>query len=140
MAEAALFHEEQARGFFGREIPHILLIHANALNAAELDALLTWFEKNGYMFITLWEALQDECYKLPEATTPHGFSWIRHWQLAAGQKPPWPPEIQPEVQKRYDALRRRASGPFAWQRPDRTDRYCYVAPSPSPCPPQRPRN
>jgi len=74
MAEAALFHEEQARGFFGREIPHILLIHANALNAAELDALLTWFEKNGYMFITLWEALQDECYKLPEATTPHGFS------------------------------------------------------------------
>ncbi|MBK8498051.1 MAG: polysaccharide deacetylase family protein [Flavobacteriales bacterium] len=105
MAEAALFHEEQARGFFGREIPHILLIHANALNAAKLDALLTWFEQQGYRFISLEEALKDECYTRSEATTRYGFSWIRRWQLAAGQKPPWPPEIQPEVQQRYDALR-----------------------------------
>lgn len=106
MAEVTLFHEEQARRFFGRDIPHILLIHANALNAAELDALLTWFEQQGYRFIPLDEALKDECYRSPEATTRHGFSWIRRWQLAAGQQPPWPPEIQPEVQKRYDASRR----------------------------------
>ena len=106
MAQAALFHEEQAQTFFGRAIPHILLIHANALNAAELDALLTWFEQQGYRSISLEEALEDDCYGLPEATTRHGFSWIRRWQLAAGNKPPWPPEIQPDVQRRYDALRR----------------------------------
>ncbi|MBL7984048.1 MAG: hypothetical protein JNM91_03580, partial [Flavobacteriales bacterium] len=105
MAEAAAFHEEQARMFFGRDIPHILLIHANALNAIALDALLVWFEQRGYRFIGLEEALEDPCYALPEATTPHGFSWIRRWQLAAGQRPPWPPEVQPRVQQRYDALR-----------------------------------
>jgi len=106
MAEAAGFHEEQARSFFGRDIPHILLIHANALNATALDGLLVWYERRGYRFIGLEEALEDPCYALPEATTPHGFSWIRRWQLAAGGRPPWPPEIQPRVQQRYDALRR----------------------------------
>jgi len=106
MAQAALFHEAQAQAFLGRDIPHILLIHANALNAAELDALLTWFELEGYHFIGLEEALMDPCYQLPEATTPYGFSWIRRWQMAAGIKAPWPPEVQPEVQQRYDALRK----------------------------------
>ncbi len=106
MAEAAIFHEEQARSFFGRDIPHILLIHANALNATALDGLLVWFEQRGYQFVGLEEALKDPCYALPEATTPHGFSWIRRWQLATGLRPPWPPEIQPRVQQRYDALRR----------------------------------
>lgn len=107
MAEVTRFHEAQARSFFGREIPHILLIHANALNAACLDALLTWFEGEGYAFIPLETALQDDCYRLPEATTRYGFSWIRRWQLAAGQEPPWPPEIEPEVQQRYDAIQHR---------------------------------
>jgi peptidoglycan/xylan/chitin deacetylase (PgdA/CDA1 family) len=103
---SALFHEAQAQAFLGRDIPHILLIHANALNAAELDALLTWFELEGYRFIGLEEALMDPCYQLPEATTPYGFSWIRRWQMAAGITAPWPPEVQPEVQQRYDALRK----------------------------------
>lgn len=106
MADATIFHGSEARAFFDRDIAHILLIHANALNAAYLDGLLTWFEQQGYSFITLEEALQDPCYQLPEATTPYGFSWIRRWQLAAGTKPPWPPEIQPEVQQRYDVLRK----------------------------------
>lgn len=105
MAQAVLFHESQARIFPGRDIPHILLIHANALNAAHLDTLLSWFEQQGYRFISLEEALKDACYGLPEATTRHGFSWIRRWQLAAGMQPPWPPEVQPEVQQRYEELR-----------------------------------
>jgi peptidoglycan/xylan/chitin deacetylase (PgdA/CDA1 family) len=106
MTEAAQFHEAQVQAFIGRDIPHILLIHANALNAAHLDALLSWFEQQDYRFITLEEALEDDCYQLPEATTPYGFSWIRRWQMAAGMQPPWPPEVQQEVQQWYDALRR----------------------------------
>lgn len=107
MAGSVRFQEEQAQAFFNRPIPHILLIHANTLNAELLDALLTWFEHEGYSFITLEEALKDECYTRPEATTRYGFSWIRRWQLAAGQQPPWPPEIDPIVQRRYDSLQRR---------------------------------
>lgn len=106
MAANVRFHEARAQEFLGRPIPHILLIHANALNAAMLDALLTWFEHAGYAFITLEEALRDPCYQLPEATTRYGFSWIRRWELAAGRKPPWPPEVPPYVQQLFDARQR----------------------------------
>lgn len=43
MAGSVHFHEAQALEFLGRPIPHILLLHANTLNAAMLDALLFWF-------------------------------------------------------------------------------------------------
>lgn len=107
MAGSIRFHEEQSQAFFGRSIPQILLIHANTLNAAQLDELLTWFERQGYSFITLEQALLDECYTLPEATTRYGFSWIRRWQLAAGQQPPQPPDVDHAIQERYDSLQRR---------------------------------
>ncbi|HEX2615888.1 MAG TPA: polysaccharide deacetylase family protein [Flavobacteriales bacterium] len=100
------FHEARTQAFLGRSIPQILLVHANALNAAELDTLLTRLEQRGYVFVPLEEALQDAVYTLPEATTRYGFSWIRRWELAAGQQPPWPPEIDPDAQRQYDARQR----------------------------------
>ncbi|MCU0319165.1 MAG: polysaccharide deacetylase family protein [Flavobacteriales bacterium] len=105
MARVVHFHEEQAQALMGREIPHILLLHANALNASELDRLLRWFVQEGYTFISLDEALNDPVYTLPEATTRYGFSWIRRWQLAQGQEPPWPPEVDPVTLATYNALR-----------------------------------
>lgn len=107
MAGNVSFHEAQAQAFLGRAIPHILLIHANALNATQLDALLSGFEREGYTFIPLEEALRDPCYQLPEATTPYGFSWIRRWRLAAGERPEPMPEVPERVQKLYDAMRAR---------------------------------
>lgn len=101
------FHEEQANEFLGRDIPHILLIHANALNADHLDALLALLVERGYQFIALEEALKDTAYALPESSTRYGFSWIRRWRLAAGQQPPWPPEVDAAVMKRYETLRKR---------------------------------
>ncbi|HEY0977474.1 MAG TPA: polysaccharide deacetylase family protein [Flavobacteriales bacterium] len=104
MRQLVHFHEAQAQAFLGHPIPQILLIHANLLNAAELDGLLQWFRAEGYRFIPLEEALKDPCYTLPQSVTRYGFSWIRRWQEAAGQRPPWPPEIPTEVQERYDTL------------------------------------
>jgi peptidoglycan/xylan/chitin deacetylase (PgdA/CDA1 family) len=104
MASTVRFHEEQSHALVGRPIPQILLLHANALNASELDTLLKWFVQDGYTFISMDEALQDPVYDLPEAITPYGFSWIRRWQLAKGQKPPWPPEVDPVTLATYDAL------------------------------------
>lgn len=101
------FHEVQTNEFLGREIPHVLLIHANALNADHLDPLLDMLEERGYRFVTLEEALKDPAYALPESSTRYGFSWIRRWRLAAGQHPPWPPEVDTAVMKRYNALRKR---------------------------------
>lgn len=98
------FHEAQAEAFLARTIPHVLLVHANTLNADLLGAVLDGLTTRGYLFITLEEALRDPAYQLPEQHTRYGFSWIRRWQLAAGVKPPWMPELSQEVQQRYKAL------------------------------------
>lgn len=105
MDSSIRFHEEQTQEFLQRDIPQILLIHANALNADHLDELLTLMEKRGYTFVPLLDALADEAYRLPESSTRYGFSWIRRWRLAAGQKPLWPPEVPVAVMERYEALR-----------------------------------
>lgn len=107
MAGSVHFHEAQTQAFLGRSIPQILLIHANTLNAAALDALLSWFVQEDYVFVPLDEVLKDPAYTLAESTTRYGYSWIRRWQEAAGQHPPWPPEVHKDVQKRFDKLQRR---------------------------------
>lgn len=101
------FQEEQCMEFLGRPIPHILLLHANTLNAEMLDALLKLYVDEGYAFVTLEEALRDPCYSMPESVTRFGYSWVRRWQEAAGQRPPWPPGIPAEVQRQYERLRAR---------------------------------
>lgn len=96
------FHETRTHDLLGRDIPQILLLHANLLNAHHLDALLSMLEGRGYRHVSLDEALRDPAYRLPEATTPHGFSWIRRWEVAAGRLPPWPPEPPEEIMRAYE--------------------------------------
>lgn len=96
------FHEEQAHGFLGRDIPHILLVHANALNADHLGVVLANLERRGYRFVPLSEALADPAYALPVPVVKYGFSWIRRWMLAAGLKPAWPPEPDPEIVRQFE--------------------------------------
>ena len=72
---------------FRREIPQVLLIHANQLNANTLDTLLTLLERRGYRFITLDQALADPAYQTrDEYVGPAGISWLRRWQPALGKK------------------------------------------------------
>jgi len=54
--------ESSSRMLFGREVPQVLLIHDNELNAELLDTLLTMLEHRGYHFIRLEEALSDPAY------------------------------------------------------------------------------
>lgn len=45
------FFEKLSQETFGREIPQVLLIHANEINAAHLDAMLSRMEARGYRFV-----------------------------------------------------------------------------------------
>lgn len=99
------FHEAQARGFLKREMAHTLLIHANALNADHLDGSLDRLEARGYRYITVEEALADPAYALPTPVVQYGFSWIRRWMLAAGLKPPYPPDPPAEINTMYEKYR-----------------------------------
>lgn len=82
---AFAFFEELARDTFGREIPQILLIHANEINADCLDEMLDRLEARGYAFATLDEALRDPAYRTPdEYVGRNGPSWLHRWRLGLG--------------------------------------------------------
>ena len=82
------YWEGQSQRLFGRDIRHVLLLHANALNAATFDALVAMMKRRGHRFITLERALQDEAYQSRDTYTGKmGLSWIHRWALTA-KKPP----------------------------------------------------
>ena len=92
---AIAYAEELSRQSFGREIPQVMLLHADALNADHLDAVLAAFEQRGYRFVTLDEALRDAAYSTSDNYVgPDGISWLDRWQIALG-KPLHPNEPQP---------------------------------------------
>lgn len=71
-ADAALWWSaETAQRVFGRPITHVLLLHAIASTAINLDAMLTAFERAGVQLISLDEALNDAVYQ-EHAQGDHG--------------------------------------------------------------------
>jgi peptidoglycan/xylan/chitin deacetylase (PgdA/CDA1 family) len=79
------FFEELSRDTFGREIPQILLIHANEINAACLDEMLGRLEARGYAFVSLEDALLDPAYGTPdEYVGRNGPSWLHRWRTGLG--------------------------------------------------------
>lgn len=87
MEEMLLYYQQMSVELFGRDIRHILLLHANALNADFLDCLAEMYRKNHYSFIGLGRALEDPAYQT--AITSYGewgISWIDRWALSRGKK------------------------------------------------------
>ena len=60
------FCEKVSAELFGRPVKHILLLHANELNADNFDGLIRIMTDRGYRFITLEEALTDPVYQYPD--------------------------------------------------------------------------
>ena len=81
------YYEKASNDLLGRNMDHILLIHANYLNSVYLDALLTIYEQKGYTFVSQEEVLKDQAYQL-EVTRfgDWGISWIHRWGLSQGLK------------------------------------------------------
>jgi peptidoglycan/xylan/chitin deacetylase (PgdA/CDA1 family) len=52
------YYESQSKALLGYELPQVLLLHANRLNADVLDSLTGTIRARGYAFITLEEALR----------------------------------------------------------------------------------
>ena len=76
------YWERSARALFDRDIPQILLVHANRLNADQFDLVASMLEKRGYRFVTLEAAVSDPAYLSPDTFTgAGGISWIHRWTL-----------------------------------------------------------
>jgi len=88
MEQVFTFFEDVSRRVTGREIPQVLLLHANALNADRFDALAEALKKRGYRFVSVAQALEDPAYRLrDEFVGAPGNSWFSHWEITAGRPP-----------------------------------------------------
>lgn len=85
MEAKVAFFERNSRDLFEREIPQVLLVHANRLNADHFGALVERLEARGYAFLPLSEALKDPAYESPDNYTgPAGLTWLHRWALTRG--------------------------------------------------------
>ena len=83
----AEFAERISVEVFGREVAQTLVIHANDITADCLGTMLAQFDKRGYRFITLDEAMSDAAYSNEDTlVTTHGPTWLFRWMKSAGKK------------------------------------------------------
>ncbi len=112
---AVKHHERVGDRLFGRPLPQILLLHANAVGAAEWDRLFTWMTENGYRFADVDSVLADPVFAEQHAYVgPRGFGlWDR---LAVAKR---------EEDARRDVQRVLDTQAAAWTRGD-LETFCSV--------------
>ncbi len=94
--EAVAFAEGASRRVFGREIPQLLLIHTNHVNAALLDTLLGRIAARGYRFVPLDEVMKDDAYRTPDTWVGRGGpTWLFRWSRSLGQTVSFAGEPEP---------------------------------------------
>ncbi len=87
MERMTAYYEQQSVSLLGREIPHVLLLHANNLNAEHFGRLAQMYARRGYSFVPLERAMRDPAYASPDSYTgPGGITWIHRWALTAGKR------------------------------------------------------
>ncbi len=104
--KAVKYCESQSSALFGYNIKQILILHANMINAYYIRDLLSMLIRNGYKFISIDEALTDECYKTKDEFYQNlGVSWLRRWAWTLGIKDEYfsgEPEIPEYIKKIVD--------------------------------------
>ncbi len=82
MMSKVKYFESQSVDLLGRNMAHILLIHANTINSVCLPELLASLHKDGFEFVSLSEALKDPAYKTTDNFIGRaGISWIHRWAI-----------------------------------------------------------
>jgi len=77
------FYEHASVGLLGYNLPQILLMHANELNADTYRDLIAAIRSHGYRFVPLEESMRDPAYLRPDTFTGRfGPSWLHRWALA----------------------------------------------------------
>lgn len=86
--------ERLALDLFGRSIAHVMVLHANALNADRFGQLAAMLRQRGYRFVSLDAALEDNAYASPLGLgVIAGESWLEGWAREAGLRPSNAPAV-----------------------------------------------
>jgi peptidoglycan-N-acetylglucosamine deacetylase len=87
---ATAHYQDVARRKVGRDVAHVLLLHANLLVADHIGALLDRLAARGFRFISVAEAHRDPVYALPDGYTgPDGLSWLYRAEPASPEETAW---------------------------------------------------
>lgn len=98
--------EQRTREVFGREIPQILLLHANQLNADVMPALFALMKRRGYRIVSLDEAMRDPAYQSrDEYAGAAGLSWIHRWSFTKGMGISWEPDAPEWLRREWRRVR-----------------------------------
>ena len=99
------FAEQLSRDTFDREVPQVLLLHANRLNADHLGAVLKKLQERGYRFVSLQQATADPAYAIADGSQGTSeISWLHRWRKTLGQpdrlgeEPPFPAWLEKPAQ------------------------------------------
>lgn len=110
MSAAIDFSERASDALFGRPIAHVLLLHANEINADYFGQVAALLRRRAYRFVTLEEALRDAAYQEPDRYAgPAGVSWLYRWDYTRGARQvDWLREPEPPafVQEAFEAAQR----------------------------------
>ncbi|HSQ34625.1 MAG TPA: polysaccharide deacetylase family protein, partial [Candidatus Binatia bacterium] len=88
MQRKLAYFENQSLKLLDREMPQIMLIHANKLNADHLSDLLNMLKKRGYRFVSLDQVLKDDAFELPDTYVGRGgISCLHRWAWSRGVDP-----------------------------------------------------
>lgn len=68
----ARFYEAWSRQVFGREIPHVILLHSRLLNGLFLGDVIDFFSAKGWAWISPLDAFKDPAYALMPKNLPGG--------------------------------------------------------------------
>jgi peptidoglycan/xylan/chitin deacetylase (PgdA/CDA1 family) len=82
MMQVMAYYGEQSRMLFDRNIPQVLLLHANLLNSLWFGTLADDMASSGYRFSTLQTVLQDPAYQSADTFTgAGGITWLHRWAI-----------------------------------------------------------
>jgi peptidoglycan/xylan/chitin deacetylase (PgdA/CDA1 family) len=104
------FFEDLTRRTFARPIRHVLLVHANALNAETLPEWAAALRARGYAFVTLERALEDPAYASDDPyVSRNGVSWLHRWFFGktGATRLKEEPDPPPFVMDAYKAIEKR---------------------------------
>jgi peptidoglycan/xylan/chitin deacetylase (PgdA/CDA1 family) len=105
--DALAVFETMSQEIFKRQIPQVLLIHANRLNADTLEQTLSRLEARGYGFTTLDAALGDPAYATRDGFIGRaGPSWLLRWARGLRIKTSvgGQPDPEPWIMARYEEI------------------------------------
>jgi peptidoglycan-N-acetylglucosamine deacetylase len=103
IVRATRHYQRVAADRVGRDVPHVLLLHANLLVADHIDTLLDRLQAElGFRFVSVAAAHRDPVYDLPDGYTgERGLSWLYRIAPAAPGLSAWDDQEASRLRQRW---------------------------------------